>query len=199
MTMETEAAAKRAAELIRELALEFGDDSYEFTIWKAAKFYLHNGPAGRKRETDDPEDGAPKWAARLMLFDPSDVLVADSQDEQDLDEWPNAQLPTLRAVGAWAREAAEDYHAGMRQAAPVGLDAPTLERRMLVARVAIHRHKGGLAWWKLPYTVGGKQWHAHVRLGRLTEEQVAAALKPKSSFRREVPPPASSEPSPPTS
>lgn len=178
MTLEVEAAAQQAAELIRTLAAEFGDGSYEHTIWKAAKFYLRVR-AGAPREADT----GPKWSARVMLFDPNDDLVADSQPDADMDAQPSESLPTLRHIGRWAADSAAAYHAGLSQPPPEGLDDATLERRMLAARVAIHRHKGGLAWWKLPYTVGDQLWHAHIRLGRLTNAEAAAAARPRQPMR----------------
>lgn len=169
---QVEDAAKAVAEVIRAQAMELGDDTLEYTIWKAAKFYIQPGAKGRPRED---EVGGYKWAARLILFGWQDAgAVADSEPENDgvLDGlMPKAKFATLRHVGQWAREQVRLHHAAQLDPEPEGLDDATLERRMLSARVTLHRHKGSLAWWRLPYTVGGKLCRADIRLGRLTDEQ----------------------------
>lgn len=177
-------AAARIAEAIKAEAAEIGDSSYEKTIWKAAGFWLAANKPGRPRDAE----GVPiKWACRLMLFDDNDDIAADSQPDQELEATPLELFTTLRNVGAWARAAAYDFHRDLRHPEPLGLDEATIDRRILTARVAMHRHKGGYAWWKLPYTVGGQQWHAHIRIGRVSDDQIETAGRGKASFRTRPP------------
>lgn len=187
-------AARDAAKIIEKLAVDvLGDAGFSHMVWKAAKAYIPKSAAGRPpiENHDMGADGAGRWAARLMIFDPHNDLVADSEPDVDMDNEPAELLPTLMAVGRWAQWQVNAYHAGMHQDAPQGLDEGTLQRRVSSLRVQLSRHAGGLTWWKLPYTVGGNGWHVHVRICKASEEALergqAPALQP---FRRDAPEPA---------
>lgn len=180
-------AAEAIAGHIKKLAVEvMGDESYAHLVWKTAKSFLPKaaGAGGRPKVTDD---GAGRWAARLLIFDWRNDLMADSQPRSgtDLDASPEVVLPTLRHVADWARQQARAYHA---PADTVGLDDAELSRRIDSIRVQLSRRKGTLINWQLPYQVDAQQWTIVVRLVRATAEQVAAAKIVRTTWREPMPP-----------
>lgn len=169
-------AARDAAKVIERLAVDvLGDAEFSHMVWKAAKAYLPKSAAGRppvERQAMDAE-GVGRWAARIMIFDPQNDLVADSEPDVDMDMEPRELLPTLATVGRWAVEQVMAYHEGT----PVeGLDEGAIARRIAALRVQLSRHKGGLTWWKLPYYVGGLLWHVQVRIGKASEAALELGL-----------------------
>lgn len=184
--------ADNLAAQIRAHAVELlGDESFSHSIWKAIKLRLPAHHAGPPRLTAAAAgEGNGRWMARLLMFNQHGDLVADSQPGDDpIDAEPTELMPTIRAVGAWVRESAEGYHAEAKDPPPLGLDEPTLDKRILSLRVQLSRTKTNFVWWKLPYTVGDQRWQVNVRVGKATAAEIAAGPLPAvQPFRSATPP-----------
>lgn len=172
------------AEQIRSHAVELlGDESYCFAIWKAIKLRLPVHHAGAPRL--QPGQGEGRWMARLLMFNANGDLAADSQPNDHVTEAdPREMLPTIRAVGEWARQSAEAFHAAENDPPPQGLDEATLAKRILSLRVQLSRTKANFVWWKLPYLVGEQQWQINVRVGKATLAQVLEGQAPEAQSWR---------------
>jgi hypothetical protein len=109
--------------------------------------------------------GVDGWLTRVMVFDSAGDLQADSMPDQDVNAIPDVFMKTLPETGAWVRATCYMFHAERREPQPVGLDDATLQRAILSLRVSLSR-SGGVAWWRIPYTVDGVQWRVAVRVMR---------------------------------
>lgn len=179
-------AAEVIAGHIQKLAVEImGDESYSHLLWKTAKGFLPKAPgAGGRPPTAD--DGEGRWAARLILFDHTEMPMADSQPESegDADAEPLAVFPTLRHVAEWVHATAVKYHGSE----VVGLDYSTVSRRIDAIRVQLSRRKGLLINWHFPYEVEGKRWTGTIKIVRATTEQVEKAKHVRTTWRQAMPP-----------
>lgn len=155
--------ARKAAEIIDALATsELGDVGFASQIYKHAGALIYRAPrAARSGDVDQP-GMAKSWAARVMLMDATGSVEADSMPDALPETEPDTVLPGLRAVGVWAREAAEAFHEGQKVE---GLDDLTIDRSINSLRVSLSRNSGK-CWWRLPYTVDGTAWTATVRVER---------------------------------
>lgn len=178
--LNVDSIADGIAAQIKSAATELlGDESYCYAIWKAVKLRLPVHHAGPPKL--EPGQGDGRWLARLLMFNHRGDLAADSQPNDGVMEGePTEMLPTIRAVGEWARQSVAAYHSAEKDPAPVGLDEATLGKRILSLRVQLSRTKAPFVWWKLPYLVGDQQWQVNVRVGKATLAQVLAGQVPAS-------------------